>query len=235
MTQLVLSLFPGIGLLDMAFEEAGFCVVRGPDLLWGSDIDRFTPPSGRFGGIIGGPPCQAHSALAALVKHSGYQVAACKIAEFERCVAAAAPAWFVMENVPRAPKPVVPGYDIESNMVCDHWCGGETRRKRCISFGRRPDHRTARTWRIETLALHRCDPEPAALASGSVWCGKDGRPGGSKTRETLKNHLRKQGLPPDFLRHSPFTVAAQVKMIGNGVPMAMGRAIAAAVVRATGP
>lgn len=35
MTQLVLSLFPGVGLLDMAFEEEGFCVVRGPDLLWG--------------------------------------------------------------------------------------------------------------------------------------------------------------------------------------------------------
>lgn len=29
MTQLVLSLFPGIGLLDMAFEEEGFCIVRG--------------------------------------------------------------------------------------------------------------------------------------------------------------------------------------------------------------
>ena len=27
---LVLSLFPGIGLLDRAFEEHGFCVVRGP-------------------------------------------------------------------------------------------------------------------------------------------------------------------------------------------------------------
>lgn len=30
-TQLVLSLFPGIGLLDMAFEAEGYCVVRGPD------------------------------------------------------------------------------------------------------------------------------------------------------------------------------------------------------------
>ncbi len=28
---MVLSLFPGIGLLDMAFEEADFCIVRGPD------------------------------------------------------------------------------------------------------------------------------------------------------------------------------------------------------------
>jgi DNA (cytosine-5)-methyltransferase 1 len=40
---LVLSLFPGIGLLDMAFEEEGFCVVRGPDLLWGGDIRSFRP------------------------------------------------------------------------------------------------------------------------------------------------------------------------------------------------
>ena len=42
---LVLSLFPGIGLLDMAFEEAGFTVVRGPDLLRGGDIRRFHPPA----------------------------------------------------------------------------------------------------------------------------------------------------------------------------------------------
>jgi hypothetical protein len=43
--QLVLSLFPGIGLLDLAFEEEGFCVVRGPDLLWGGDV-RSLPPAG---------------------------------------------------------------------------------------------------------------------------------------------------------------------------------------------
>jgi DNA (cytosine-5)-methyltransferase 1 len=56
---LVLSLFPGIGLLDMAFEQEGFCVVRGPDLLWGGDVKRFHPPAGKFDGVIGGPPCQA--------------------------------------------------------------------------------------------------------------------------------------------------------------------------------
>jgi len=48
---LVLSLFPGIGLLDMAFEEEGFCVVRGPDLLWGGDVRRFHPPAGRVDGV----------------------------------------------------------------------------------------------------------------------------------------------------------------------------------------
>ena len=44
MSGLVLSLFPGIDLLGMAFEEEGFTVVRGPDLIWGGDIKRFAPP-----------------------------------------------------------------------------------------------------------------------------------------------------------------------------------------------
>jgi DNA (cytosine-5)-methyltransferase 1 len=70
--QLVLSLFPGIGLLDMAFEEAGFCVVRGPDVLFGGDIRRFHPLPGRFDGVIGGPPCQWFSRLAHMVRQSGY-------------------------------------------------------------------------------------------------------------------------------------------------------------------
>jgi DNA (cytosine-5)-methyltransferase 1 len=72
---LVLSLFPGIGLLDRAFEEVGFCVVRGPDVLWGGDIHRFRPPAGRFDGVIGGPPCQAFSVLRHLVEQNGCQVA----------------------------------------------------------------------------------------------------------------------------------------------------------------
>jgi DNA (cytosine-5)-methyltransferase 1 len=64
---LVLSLFPGIGLLDMAFEEEGFCVVRGPDLLWGGDVYTFHPPVGKFDGVIGGPPCKRWSRLAHMV------------------------------------------------------------------------------------------------------------------------------------------------------------------------
>ena len=78
MTPLVLSLFPGIGLLDMAFEEAGFCVVRGPDLLWGGDVRTFHVPAGRFDGVIGGPPCQAFSRLRHLNPKAGipYLIAA---------------------------------------------------------------------------------------------------------------------------------------------------------------
>ena len=69
---LVLSLFPGIGLLDHAFELEGFCVVRGPDVLWGGDIREFHPLCGRFDGVIGGPPCQCFSSLARLVEANGY-------------------------------------------------------------------------------------------------------------------------------------------------------------------
>jgi DNA (cytosine-5)-methyltransferase 1 len=104
---LVLSLFPGIGLLDKAFEEEGFCVVRGPDVIWGGDIRRFTPPSGVFDGIIGGPPCQSFSSLAHLVRANGHEPKFGNlIPEFERCVLQAKPRWFLMENVPKAPVPL---------------------------------------------------------------------------------------------------------------------------------
>jgi DNA (cytosine-5)-methyltransferase 1 len=37
---IVLSLFPGIDILGRGFEEEGWCVVRGPDLLWAGDVRR---------------------------------------------------------------------------------------------------------------------------------------------------------------------------------------------------
>jgi len=139
---LVLSLFPGIGLLDRAFEEEGFCVVRGPDVLWGGDVRRFHPPAGVFDGVIGGPPCQAFSRLAIMVRHNGYEPKFGNlIPEFERCVAEAAPRWLLMENVPAAPEPVVAGYQVRHQVVNNRWfvddgvLGAEQHRTRRISFG----------------------------------------------------------------------------------------------------
>ncbi len=63
---LVLSLFPGIGLLDRAFEEEGFCVVRGPDLLWGGEIRRFHPPRPAAHGPRGRPSGQSGNSNAPL-------------------------------------------------------------------------------------------------------------------------------------------------------------------------
>lgn len=73
MAQLVLSLFPGLELLDHAFREHGFCVVAGPDKLLGGDMRDFHPLAGRFDGAIGGSPCQAFSALANLVRAKGFE------------------------------------------------------------------------------------------------------------------------------------------------------------------
>ena len=44
----MLSLFPGLGVLGKAFEEAGWWVVRGPDVIWGGDVRDFNPPPGHF-------------------------------------------------------------------------------------------------------------------------------------------------------------------------------------------
>lgn len=250
MRGLVLSLFPGIGLLDMAFERTGFCVVRGPDQLWGGDVKEFSPPSGRFDGIIGGPPCQAFSRLRHLVEHNGYAVAENLIPEFERVVSTAAPRWFLMENVPDAPTPTVLGYDTKTVEFVDAWVGGDTSRRRAFTFG--SACAAARRFTVSTLALHRTDPEPTVCASSGarpvpVAIGGSGKVKttarhiatrksasamGFKTTGYLRDALRLQGLPPDFLDKAPFTVAGKIKVIGNGVPRAMGDAVAAAVVRA---
>ena len=242
MNQLVLSLFPGIGLLDMAFEEAGFCVVRGPDLLWGGDVKTFHPPAGKFDGIIGGPPCQAFSRLRHMVKHNGYEIAPDLIPEFERCVTEARPGWFVMENVIDAPAAHVPGYQVSNAVVRDVWIGGLTDRLRRFSFG---GEVVDAPGRIEYVALHG-DPEHSALASGGgrpvpVAVGGSGKVKrsaksalknyGYKTTGAFENHKRLQGLSSDFDLPG-FTVSGKVKALGNGVPLPMGRAIAQAAKRA---
>jgi DNA (cytosine-5)-methyltransferase 1 len=234
---LVLSLFPGIGMLDMAFEEAGFCVVRGPDLLWGGDIRQFHPPAGRFDGVIGGPPCQAFSRLRHFVEHNGLALAENLIPEFERCVVAASPSWFLMENVVDAPPPAVAGYIVRSEMLRDHWCGGNTSRLRRFSFGTGDGRRLP----VETFALHTAQPEAAVCASGGV---KPGIPTdrrirakylGWKTADALKVSIRLQGLPADFFDKMPFTLAGKHAAVGNGVPLPMGRVVAKAVVAAMHP
>ncbi len=248
MSQLVLSLFPGIGLLDMAFEEEGFTVVRGPDLLWGGDIKRFHPPAGRFDGVIGGPPCQLFSQMRHIQPLAG-QKHGNLIPEFERVVAAAAPTWFVMENVRDAPIPAVPGYSIHAQLVKDCWVGGDTMRVRRFSFGTPDGLRLG----IEQLALHTPEPEVAALAGGGdrsvpVAIGGSGKVkatkqyGNSGPRTALGRggssvdgfafKLRQQGLPADFLRDAPFTASEKSHAVGNGVPLPMGRAVARAVKRA---
>src|SRR5690349_16232481 len=108
--QLVLSVFPGIDLLGRAFELEGYCVVRGPDLIWGGDIRDFNAPSGKFDGVIGGSPCQDFS-KARRSAPTGDGLA--MIAEFCRVIEQVRPRWFLLENVPQVPDITVDGYAIQ--------------------------------------------------------------------------------------------------------------------------
>lgn len=240
MDQLVLSLFPGCGMLDMAFEELGFCVVRGPDLLLGGDVKKFHAPADRFDGIIGGPPCQQFSTLARLNKAQGKTIAENLIPEYNRIVNQASPRWFLMENVEAAPLPECWGYDVESQIIVDCEVGGVTTRKRRFSFGsvyaEQPFH-------VQPVIPFPAKPQRAVTTDarlgsvgGRIRANKRGS--GMAPNEgplmPFADMLAAQGLPADYLSHSAFTQSAKRKMIGNGVPLAMGRAVAAAVVEALG-
>jgi DNA (cytosine-5)-methyltransferase 1 len=244
---LVLSLFPGIGLLDRAFEEEGFTVVRGPDVLWGGDVRRFHPPAGVFDGVIGGPPCQMFSRLAHLGKARGTAPKFGNlIPEFERCVVEAKPTWFLMENVEAAPLPDIPGYACSGGMLNNRWVGGEQHRERRFTFGGRgatPSlfafleiplfESSYKRIAVTSVASGYSQTEAARFAvtgrhSGKPWkAGRDGL-----NVYSLEDACELQGLPRDFCEEMPFTAAGKLKAVANGVPLPMGRAIARAVNRA---
>lgn len=253
MGHLVLSLFPGIGLLDRAFEAEGFCVVRGPDVLWGGDVREFRPVVGRFDGVVGGPPCQAFSSLAYMVRHNGHEPRFGNlIPEFERVVKQAQPAWFLMENVPAAPLPRVENYGVHSFILNNRQCVDESgrpavqNRTRRISFG----VRGGRVVLEIDITLWENSLIEYAACGGTHGVGGIGREEQArahrrrahrnislndcvgfnvKSRDSLARLCELQGLPRDFLKDSPFTVQAACKAVGNGVPLPMGRALAKAI------
>ena len=233
--QLVLSTFPGIGLLDAAFEAEGFCVVRGPDLLWGGDIKTFHPPAGRFDGIIGGSPCPAFSRLRHIVEANGYKTAENLIPEYERVVEEAAVDWFVHENAPDSPEPVVPGYAVSSFVLNNRHVGGAQDRKRRFSFGVRGGEPVQLRSFVELSALEPAEYEHAVVSSSRavpvalLKGGKEKRTRKGDPRRSVGQMLQAQGFPPDLLDHAPFTETAKRKVVSNGVPRYMGRAVARAV------
>ena len=234
---LVLSLFPGIGLLDRAFEEEGVCIVKGPDLLWGGDIRHFHPPGGRFEGVIGGPPCQIFSKLSFIAKRKGYRLGENLIPEFERIILEAQPIWFVMENIDVAPIPDIAGYKVDPTILNNRWLGEVQSRKHRFSFGTRDGRPLVYDGLI---AFESPDFEQRVCASD--WRRHNDR--GKETRRNQKLNdrpkrsiaecLELQGLPPSFFTDSPFTKRSQQEMLGNGVPLPMGRCLARAVKKAMG-
>ncbi len=203
--QLVLSLFPGIDLLGRGFEEVGFCVVRGPDLIFGGDVRGFTPPAGRFTGVIGGPPCQEFSRAKNGMVRSDYGGE--MLAEFERVVLVAEPDWWLMENVERVPDVKIDGYNWQRLDVWAHEFGLKQRRLRHFQFGSK--HGMALVFRRGGAG----GCEPVVTASGR----------GSKT--TWGRFCEAQGLPVGF-DIPAFKRSEARRAVGNGVPLPMARGMA---------
>lgn len=205
--ELVLSLFPGIGILDNGFESEGFCVVRGPDLIWGGDVCSFKAPMGSFDGVIGGPPCQDFSKLRrGPVTGDGVKM----LKEFVRIVTEVRPSWWLMENVPGVPDVSIPGYSHYRLDVTASSFGLSQRRLRNIQFG---------SICGEVLVLVRYAAAPKILHR-CVTASDHG--------QTLEFLRKAQGLPPGF-NIPAFKHGALKRAIGNGVPFPMAKALAAAV------
>lgn len=256
--QLVLSLFPGLDVLGMGFEAEGFCVVSGPDVIWGRDVREFHPNPGRFDGIIGGPPCQTFSALANLVRAKGLEPRFGNlIPEFVRIVEEASPRWWLMENVGGVPEECWPhptGYSVETFVICNSWLdagggfGEEQMRKRRFWFGWKGGGAPRIKGRLQFAALmlpgsrqavtHRPDAVPVKIGgsgkvkktavTGAHQC-KERPKGGHGESYGLDEMLRLQGLPGDIFEHSPLTMQGKRKLVGNAVPLGMARQLARAI------
>jgi len=207
-SHLVLSLFPGAGLLDRGFEQAGFCVVRGPDTLLGQRIEEFHAPASHFAGVIGGPPCQDFS-RARRAPPTGHGVR--MLAEFARVVTESQPAWWLIENVPQVPDVHVPGYTVQRFNCNAYEFGLKQDRNRCFQFGSRDGVR---------LVLHRLSQSHRGPWARTV-----------TTRDTRRNFsdlCELQGLPRSFTIYG-FSRSAKIRAVGNGVPVPMARGVAEAI------
>ena len=207
-SRLVLSLFPGAGLLDRGFEQAGYCVVRGPDTLLGQSIENFSVPAGHFAGVIGGPPCQDFS-RARRAPPTGHGVR--MLAQFGRLVTEANPVWWLMENVPGVPGMVIEGYTVQRFNLFAWEFGLRQSRNRCFQFGSRDG---------KPLTINRTmSQRPNWLAEAVL--AKD-------ERTRFQRLCELQGLPRGF-NLPGLSRSAKIRAVGNGVPVAMAKAVAEAI------
>ncbi len=214
---LVLSLFPGIDLLGRGFEEEGFCVVRGPDLIYGGDMARFHALPGRFDGVIAGTPCQDYSrARRSQPTGDGDRARS----EFRHAVTEAQPEWWLLENVPGVPELRIEGYSWLRIDLDARDFGSTQRRLRHFQYG----HARGLVPIVTRRRRPAIEQSPCCMASEAS------RP----ERRTWADFCELQGLPRDF-ELPGMTLAARYRAVGNGVHLAVARAIAAAIRDARAP
>ena len=211
--ELVISLFPGIGLLDRSFQEAGFCVVQVADKITGGDVRGFAGRTG-FDGLIAGPPCQGFSCgneFRGNDRHPSVINSRDMLCETIRIISECSPEWFLVENVPAVPDVRVKGYHVQRLPLTDIECGGRQRRLRHFQFGSRSGQ-----------VLH-----PQTCAAGGEFKGCDTVTTKAAGNVSYPQYCRLQGFDPIELRG--WTRTAKIRAVGNGVPKHMGSVIANAV------
>lgn len=232
--QLVLSLFPGADLLGYAFELEGFCVVQGPDLKWGRDARDWHVPAGRFDGVIGGPPCQVHSGMGDLNPLAGRKHGD-MIPEFDRIVVESGVKWFARENVQGAPPSVIPGFCVDVVNLDNRALGEKQQRRRTFCFGSTTGLRISPFIAEQLIGVaENPERELVVLAGHGPAMGQRVRIEGRSWQQMA----RLQGIPEPWIAtmeaDAPYTVHGLKSLIGNGVPVSMGRAVARAVGQALG-
>lgn len=211
-TRIVLSLFGGAGLLDRGFEQAGFCVLRGPDTLFGQRVEDFQAGHlvGHVEGVAGGSPCQDFSRAR---RHKETGEGRRMMQEFARVVTEAQPTWFLLENVPNVPHLAVDGYDVQRIYASAHEFGMRQRRERVFQFGHRPGD-------DELVFLRRTLSRPGPWAKTVT---------SKMTHRNYGDLCELQGLPRDALSRSGLSRSQKILAVANGVPVPMAQAIAEAI------
>lgn len=214
--RLVLSLFPGVDLMGKAFEEVGYTVLRGPDILWGGDIRGWHIPPDIFEGVIGGPPCKCHSKTKAMSKAREDGL----ISEFVRVVGEASPRWSVMENVLGARRSAQIPEGWFAVRLRDWDCGGLTFRTRMFWV-----------WPGEMIlspAKRPGKPQYSVLATSyrTRSVNPDNRNFRGHEYISLHKAAELQGYPEMEEYLDPIGRQAGSYLLGNGVPRAMGLYIA---------
>lgn len=215
---LILSLFPGADLLGRGFELEGFCVVRGPDIIWGQDVRSFVPARHVFKGIIGGSPCQDFSkARRSEPTGEGLEL----LLEFCRVVDESDPEWFLLENVAQVPSLTAVShrlarYKVQRFNLNARECGSRQNRLRCFQFGSRDG---------SPLVIARAVTTPGQ--SQRCCLATEGKRNSSE-RRTFADFCELQGLPRDFDMPG-LSREAKYRAVGNGVPVPMARVVARAI------
>lgn len=191
----------------MGFERAGYCVVRGPDTLWGQSITDWHALPGVFEGVIGGPPCQFYSSAN---RTGNPRDGDALVIQFLRVVTEARPVWFLMENVPRVPDVLAAGYTVQRFNVRANEFNGKQRRLRTFQFG----YRDRSPLVVPRAVTVKEGLQPAAMATDAF-------------RRGWVEHCALQGIPPLSLKH--LSIGLQYRLVGNGVPVYVAEAVARAI------